>query len=583
MFIGVTYPSVFIENASAESEVVPENEIVIDEHWIYMFQNDNHNSLQVTEIIWLNNTGDEIFEDDIYYWMPEGANIIATCCNAEDMLCVIRPDQSHGCFGISQWVSGNVISANPFQIYPPYFTPHLSYYGQVEKIFINGTYQVKTPNGTTNGVRTNDTTNGNQTIGNQTTGNQTTGNQTNGNQTNGDPDGPDINGTVDSHRTSGYLDEIKLSVVIGGSSEKRTPESSENGSVSLTSDNKLIGVSWSNNYDFFYMTAYENIVLTNHESVNYSVNMSIIDLPEGWNGSFFDGSNEITSINLTPMETKELTLLMNIPSYKISLQFEYETTMEVKAGDSNTAVFEKVGLYETKSFVPVIYKLPDDEVSTDEEFVNMFTEYQEDYNRDLVYMVGGAHSPDDVIEITYRWDSSGDSLAPGERTSMPINHMILVIGIMVVILYLITFFIIRKRRAEFDDKADDLDDPGEGGRIESDDGSMELIAKRKKLKIALGKLKNDLEEGVISLSSYKELRKKYKQKISEIDTQLSGEAPVESIDRSGLEKKKKQMMAALKKVESDYEDGSISETTYYELKNRYRAKTIEIMKEMDGE
>lgn len=511
------------EQVAAQSGIVPENDVVIDEHWLYQFQEEDHKSIQVTEIMWLNNTGDDTFSDNIYFWLPSNADILATCCNAPDMLCILRPDQSHGCFGISQFLNANVITATPFQDYYPYFTPYLSYYGQTEKIIVNS--------------------------------------------------------TAVTNQSKIYLDELEFEVTVGGDSKPRTGVPAENKSVEIISERETIGIKWSSNAKYYYINNFETLKLRNNDNVNYTVNLSLKDVPAGWNVTFLLNNREIETINLSANETKELMLFLSVPSYKISVQIEYMTEMETSDAKSTSAVFKKVSLYDTSRVIPVIYKLPDDEISTDEKFLNMFSEYQENYDRELSYYVGGEMEPDDEMQFTYRWSSV--SVQKAGTSSAPGGHIIIIIGIFALLIYIIAFLLVRRKKAGLDLSEDDNVMQKEQKQEKKIEKKVDPESKRIAYMEALVQLEDNNKKGVIPDETYFELRSKYRSKIAEMNSGSSIQKTASSGKRDLLLKKKERMLLALKKIDGEYRSGDLPEEIYEELRADYKKKTIDIMKQLE--
>lgn len=127
----------------------------------------------------------------------------------------------------------------------------------------------------------------------------------------------------------------------------------------------------------------------------------------------------------------------------------------------------------------------------------------------------------------------------------------------------------------------------------SEDQQLEhdgLKHKKEGLLKAINKLDSDFEEGLLDEDVYSDLKGNYKQKTIDVMKQmdvLAAAAPVVPIgqqsspEKEALKEKKEKILMGIKKLDSDYEEGLLDEEIYQELREDYKKKAVDIMKEIE--
>jgi hypothetical protein len=501
------------------------------------------------------------------------------------MLCTIRPDNSHGCFGIKERIGTNVVSGSPFYA----LTPHLSYFGQKDDFTISASYF--------------------------------------------------------DNETRNITKSLTFDVEIGGKSKDRIVDNTTvDEGIFMDSDKAVLGLDWDNKVSNSYDLAItEPIIFSNNDSNNYTLNLYPQDVPEDWFVGFLDNDQIIKTLNISGNETKEVLLYLSLPSYIIGVQIEYTIDLDVSGDETKKGVFEKESLYATDRMMPVFYQLPDDEVVISNNLANMFSQWDELSQRNTIYFVGNSFQPDDKFSIEVQWQGEKQSSNAIFSGMLP-----LFIVIFVVMSLIIMAFAIRSSKKRMIASASDgtsqlgsgedetkrapssrklkevktalanLESDYENDKISEDiylelkkrynmkiielkrkSGAMktedrtgleDLEAKRMKILVSLKKLEKEYESGDLPEDLYDELKGKYKVKAIEVmkeinkikNSQVSNSEFDEESNLAELDKKKKQILLAIKKIEREYDSGDLPENLYDELKGKYKEKAIEVMKEIDS-
>lgn len=503
--------------------------ITIDDNWIFITQQNNHKTLNIRENIWFNNTGTNTFSGQYYFWLPEGAKVVATCCNADDMMCVIKPDDSHGCVNINARYDANVISGNPFGL----FTSHQTYFGQTENIVINGTFLDNKSN-------------------------------------------PD-------------KDQLTLKAVVGGSTHKRVEDVPSGKNVELSSKNDIIGVTFKSITNSYFMVVTDSIDIRNNDNVTRQVDLNIESIPTGWyltlveNGTNVLVENNVfkNPLNVSANSTKNIEMFFSVPSHLMSMMLEYSVEIPVSGGDAKaglfemkgeetvTGIFEKESMYETLRIFPVITQLEGDNVEISPNLRKM--DYVNPDSENTVYYYGTSLSASDKISINLQWEEE-------VKNYTLIYLMILILIITLIVIVSLKLKMMKKRELERIENEPETPEGADDGYRESSKDS--LMEKKQSLRRAIKDLDRDYENDKLPEPIYTELKSKYTKKLSQIKKQIA-ESKESNEELEKLYKKKEKLLAAIKRVKSDYDSGELPKDIYEELNAEYRQKTIDVMKEID--
>jgi len=98
---------------------------------------------------------------------------------------------------------------------------------------------------------------------------------------------------------------------------------------------------------------------------------------------------------------------------------------------------------------------------------------------------------------------------------------------------------------------------------------------------ALKRIDEDHREGNLPEDVHLELRSRYEEELAEVDKKLEEMGEEVLSELAELTEKKKKMLLAIKKLKSEYESGQVPQELYEELLTNYKRKAIELMKEID--
>ncbi|MEE9116898.1 MAG: hypothetical protein V3U09_08390, partial [Thermoplasmata archaeon] len=113
------------------------NDLIVDERWIDIVQEEDRKTLDVIEYIFFNNTGTGTFNGTIFSWLPDNAIVRSKCCgNAPNMACRMDEGGAMLCFDMLPTGTDNIVHGQPFES-----STFMSYFGQEATVVIEGTAQ----------------------------------------------------------------------------------------------------------------------------------------------------------------------------------------------------------------------------------------------------------------------------------------------------------------------------------------------------------------------------------------------------------------------------------------------------------
>jgi hypothetical protein len=561
----------------------PPSGMVVDLHWIDVLQDDDLKSFDMTETLFFNNTGDEVFNGTVYVWIPLGAVVTASCCGGTpDMACRLEGDGQMACFTVWQ-MEDNIVSIAPFSE-----SRALSFYGQTATLNLSVISQANTTN----------------------------------------------------------ADFLPLNIEIGGSSVAAGSKNTSASGIHLISENSTVGAVQQFNtaypplvYDYIQkIEVYNN----GYESDTFDLGME--GLPIGWEASFVSSGVNITSITIGPSERLEIGLAVNAPAHVAAAFIGYELNLGNGQNEEVVASYSKRFLYDTDAVEYYVFLLED---STLEEGANVTMTHPpsgEDpiwnepngrywYIASSIGLDAGA-----VSDMKISWVVQNEYL--------PFVLVAASAGLMIS-LFAVPMLRKRKAKSKGESASDDGKSKGTSpseSESGSPKESAEKVPDDAGLKSAMKRVEIDLERGLISKeqaviltsrlrergsadsppgsqedneSTAKEAEAHDNRKLSthvaqlgtlkrivkEIDSQHDrGELPddihselradygakIESLQREmessamlnseqiGLTRKKEKMLKAIEKLRTDFETGKVSEDVYGKLKDSYQAKVVEL-------
>jgi hypothetical protein len=209
------------------------------------------------------------------------------------------------------------------------------------------------------------------------------------------------------------------------------------------------------------------------------------------------------------------------------------------------------------------------------------TEFPE---KDTYFFMRGSYSPVASVTISEIEDPPGD-----------FPWLLLLIFLIIAIIIVVLSMSMPKRGKPSEGMVDTAEPEVSSEEIEEmeemEDELEELRSKKKGLLGAIKKLNSDFEEGIIDEDVYNDLKGSYKGKTIEIMKRMDllaatiSQASMEpqiSQEHEALLQEKKKTLLSIKKLDSDFNEGTIDEDTYRELREKYKKRAVEIAKELES-
>ncbi|MFQ6128525.1 MAG: hypothetical protein ACE5QW_06445, partial [Thermoplasmata archaeon] len=372
--------ALFMTNV-VKADGIDAQDLTIDVYAIDMFQLTNNTAFSITERIYFNNSGNSTFNGTVYSWLsPEAQVSSAACSSPSTMVLRVIDSTDFRCILFSAMESDEeIIAFSPFRN-----QEMLSYFGQNATLYLNASNENVT---SWHSIPINITVG----MGNQT-------------RSSVQP-GQGIMMTADQERMDARL-----------LSESVIPEN---------------------------ISANQTINVTNQTPWNQTISFSVDGLPIGWSAHIFDVSFEIDNITLLPNETKTLSFVVELPSYKTVIEISYLLELESKGTMRESVTFQQSFLYditeyslwlftkknyEVNVFPPGKYShtsLPDQHPSTERDF----------------HSIAGSPSAGESFQVVVEWQKG---------TEMPL-WAVAAVALLIVIVA-ISFIIWRKTREEEPEK-----------------------------------------------------------------------------------------------------------------------------------
>ena len=521
IFIGALLILILIPTTTIGEDITTINPIKTDEHWIYLFQQDDLKTFEVKEYFYINNTGKALYNGSLSIWIQNNSNIVADCCNGTpNMACRYNVMGYMECFYLNKTDENNLYVGYPFLN-----ENRLSYYGQRELLSI-------TVFSTTNTSLDNDT--------------------------------------------------LHLNATIGGPSILREQESFKGMGVHLTSENLDVGMlSVIDPYMPFNIMTTENITLLNNGTDTEIISFSVSDLPQGWAAEIWNNTRKLENVSLSPQEYVNLTLIITAPSNIASIYVRYTTQIGMDGNKTIDSLIKQY-LYETKKITYEVYLLTIDdlEISNDLKMVHDELFWIEDYGRYWFLAKNKDVLPKSITTISMKLEKTGNDQSNPYIIWIPIFIVILII--VVLLLKKIDFFKEKdtlqkrdispeKRNKKLLEEKRIIQDLIE--RTETDQSSGLIDEKSaKKMKIDYRAQIGDIDKKLAEYSNCG------KMKHTKIKTSISKK---KEIKINELEEQKKKVLSAIKRVEREFEAETISKEDYERFRAAYKKRAVEILKEID--
>jgi hypothetical protein len=182
------------------------------------------------------------------------------------------------------------------------------------------------------------------------------------------------------------------------------------------------------------------------------------------------------------------------------------------------------------------------------------------------------------------------------QAEFPFFLILLFIIIAMIIIVLLSSLPKKDRTTQDQEEKEEAESGVSEEEMEEMEGELEeLQTKKEGLLNAIKKLDSDFEEGIIDGDVYNDLKGSYKGKTIEVMKRMdllaatiaqaskeSEESAEISPEMEALLQGKKKTLLSIKKLDTDFEDGTIDEDTYKELREKYKKKAVEISKEIES-
>jgi hypothetical protein len=371
----------------------------------------------------------------------------------------------------------------------------------------------------------------------------------------------------------------------------------------------------------------------NYTSIPITMGVDIIDIQMDWNISshdenvsfFVSNNNGVDWLNITEHKGEKI----NFTSQGNELVWKINMTQETGQNNSPVLTHVWINVTNTPEYNDIILQLnyvfeENLETNTFEFVMDFSLDYNnivnphtliylnDDYSvrstgikftksnftqpeypdKDVYYFMFGSFSPESSITIT-RNEPTEESF-PWSNIFSEENFPWFLMVLLIIIALIITIFLLARSR-----KKDVEEEPSEVSTEEFDEEIAQLMHKKEGLLKAIKKLDSDHEEGLLDEDVYKDMRKDYMNKTAEVMKEMdaltataaavaastaspSPETPPEiSEEKAALIEKKEKILKSIKKLDKDFEEGTLDEDVYNELRDGYKKKAAEILSELD--
>lgn len=449
-----------------ESLDISPNSIKIDKLIVEIGQKADIKTFKINQLFYINNTGNNPFNDTFYIWVPDDCKIIADCCNeTPNMACRYDARDEMWCFYFNETEDKNIYVG-----YPISNENKLSYFGQQESFTI-------TAFSTSNSSINNDT--------------------------------------------------VKLNVTVGGSYKNRDEEIFQGSGLHIKSGYEIIGITpWMSPYDSFNMTGFDKIYVFNNGTKNETIEFGINDVPKGWKVEIRSKnfSSIINNITLSPQEQVDLNIVITAPSYLAKILVEF-TAQAVDDENNGRWTFTNKYFYETESvFYQILSTSPEGlETSNDLNSSHEKPYWYEEYGRFWYLASANNIQPNNESYVTI----SLEAKIPTNPVTININPyfyallLIIIAIIVVIILKKIDYF----KEKDIDHKMKKQTEKIEPEQKEIKDKDLSeknlkviknLEKQKKKILSEIKRVEKEFKDGILDKKDYKRLRDKYKKQAVEI-------------------------------------------------------------------
>lgn len=368
---------------------------------------------------------------------------------------------------------------------------------------------------------------------------------------------------------------LLLNATIGGMSIPRKKNTSDNPIIYLTSKNSNIGInSILDPYMPFKINVTENITLENNGDEHEVIGFNFSHLPFGWSAEIWNDTSIINNISLIPKNHTNLTLKISTPSNIASIHIRYIIQFE-NIENKNTGIYKKKYLYDTDKLTYEAYLIYTKDVKISDDLAMVHNEFfwLEEYAR---------HWFNTRSENVQQGSSSTIVLNIEKSTD---NSIFYQISLLIIILIFIVVFLILKKKNFFEDGKSP-----ENKKITSKKSEEKLLEEKKKIEELIKRTKMDQKLKLIDEKTAKSMILDYQQQIDNLNLKINDFEKNKTKNKfikekdskiKELEEQKKKIYTAIKKIEREFKEKTISKEDYERFRAAYKKQAVEILKEID--
>ncbi|MFQ6106325.1 MAG: hypothetical protein ACE5QF_01870 [Thermoplasmata archaeon] len=470
-----------ISNATANG--VETRGFETDVYAINMEQASDYTTFGITERIYFNNSGNSPFNGTLYSWLPQSALVLSSMCpNPAGMVVKVVDGSDLRCFSFIRLASDeDVISFTPFSE-----GEMLSYFGQEAFLQLNA-----------------------------------------------------------SNANGSSWHSIPINITVGLENETRTSVQGGHGVTVWADQERMDTRIRSQSVIPEMILTNQTINVTNEESWNQTIFLSVKGLPTNWTAHIYDNGSEIDNTTLQAYETKSFKLVVGLPPYKTVIEIPYRLSLEARGDIKKSMIFNKTVLYNVTEYSLWLFTNEGTDITPPADFVHW------EHNQGEVdfHVIVGALEAGESMQVIIEWGEEAENLS-----------LLVVSGIALLVVTVLLVALMMKKRKE---------------TREEDEGNGPSEARRDEILAALEEAEAAFSAGHISEKFYEDLKGKYESELKEVEE--TGEDP----ELVALKDEKQKLLRAIKEIQKKRDDGEVSESVYEKLVGDYKKRAIEIMKRLD--
>ncbi|MCJ2563214.1 MAG: hypothetical protein LN417_03880, partial [Candidatus Thermoplasmatota archaeon] len=362
---------------------------------------------------------------------------------------------------------------------------------------------------------------------------------------------------------------VPVNITVGWGNESRFSTPSGQGLRINASDERMDAVQLSASQTV--ISASQLINVTSQSLWNETVSFSVDGLPLGWEAHVRNDTAEIDTVDLEPNETKTLTFVIELPPYKMLMEFFYIVYLEPSGDVRESVTYEQSFLYNVTDYSLWLFSRDSSTVSSPATYshihhplwtlpdwlhsIYMFDPDWSESEADFHEIIGSP-SAGDSLQVVIEWEKE-----VGEGFPLWILAAVVLLIVVVIVLGLLWK---RSRRPE---EMEEAEEPSEGPKA--------VKGRREEIAESLREAEAAFAAGHISKPFYDDLKSKYEGELDEVEEQQ------EDPEIVALKGEKEKLLRAIKGLQRKRDEGKISESAFQRLVEDYKKRAIDVMRHID--